>query len=70
MDGSGEESGEGEKRRAEVEDELADVVISCLNFADSLDIDVLKSCQRKIELNETRYPVEKARGSSAKYDEL
>ncbi len=49
-------------QRAEVADELADVVIYCLSFANSLDIDVTHAVLRKLERNETRFPVERVRG--------
>lgn len=59
-----------DERRAQVEDELADVMIQCLNFANRADIDVLGAVGRKIEINEERYPVEKVRGSARKHSEL
>lgn len=58
------------ERRPAVEAELADVVIQCLNLASATGIDLVDAVNRKIDLNEERYPVEKARGSSAKYTEL
>jgi len=68
---SGEAEGEllGE-RRNEVEAELADVLIQCLNFANAAEVDVLAAIRRKIDDNEERYPVEKARGNASKYTEL
>lgn len=57
-------------RRAEVEAELADVLIQCLNFADATGVDVLAAVNRKIDDNEERYPVEKAKGSARKYTDL
>jgi dCTP diphosphatase len=57
-------------RREEVEAELADVLIQCLNFAAATGIDVVAAVSRKIDRNERRYPAEKARGTSAKYTEL
>jgi dCTP diphosphatase len=66
-------SGEDEvlrERRAEVEAELADVLIQCLNFANVTGIDAIGAVNRKIQSNEERYPVDKARGSASKYTEL
>jgi dCTP diphosphatase len=57
-------------RRQEVEAELADVFIQCLNFAAATGIDVIAAVRRKIELNEERYPVAKSRGRSSKHTEL
>jgi NTP pyrophosphatase (non-canonical NTP hydrolase) len=68
---AGEEEAEvSSSRRSEVEAELADVLIQCLNFADAAGIDVLAAVDRKIEVNEQRYPVEKARGNSRKHTDL
>lgn len=66
----GEEDELMASRKEEVEAELADVLIQCLNFADATDVDVLAAVNRKIDGNEDRYPVEKARGSASKYTEL
>lgn len=68
-------AGEGEaevlsSRRDEIEAELADVVIQCLNLASATGIDVVDAVNRKIDVNEKRYPADKARGRSAKYTEL
>ena len=55
---------------AEVETELADTLIYLVRLADKLDIDLLKAAQSKIELNEQKYPVDKAKGNAKKYTEL
>lgn len=55
-----------EGKRQEIEDELADVLIQCLNFASTAGIDVLDVIERKIAKNELRYPAEQFRGSAAK----
>lgn len=55
-------------RRAEVAEECADVLLYLLQLADQLGVDVAQEAARKIEKNRLRYPVEKARGSSAKAD--
>jgi dCTP diphosphatase len=44
-------------RRGEIEDELADVLIQCLNFASVAGIDVLAAIERKIEKNAIKYPI-------------
>jgi NTP pyrophosphatase (non-canonical NTP hydrolase) len=56
--------------RAEIEEEFADVVIFALNFANVLDINVIRAVKTKIEKNNIKYPVEKARGTADKYDKL
>lgn len=50
--------------------ELADVFIYLLRLASVLEIDLSAAVREKIALNEARYPVEKSRGRSTKYDEL
>jgi len=55
---------------AEVETELADTLIYLIRLADKLDIDLLKAAESKIEANEQKYPVDKARGNAKKYTEL
>jgi len=55
---------------AEVETELADTLIYLIRLADKLDIDLLKAAENKIEINEQKYPVEKAKGNAKKYTEL
>ena len=57
-------------KRTEVADELADVLIYALRFADVAGLDATEVILNKMARNEERYPVEKAKGSSAKYDEL
>lgn len=49
-----------EAARAEVADELADVLIYCLSFANGSGIDVATAIQKKLARNELRFPVEKA----------
>ena len=53
-----------------VETELADTLLYLVRLADKLDIDLLDSARRKIEINEQKYPVEKARGNARKYTDL
>ena len=57
-------------RRAGIEEELADVVIYALEFANMTGIDVAAAIERKMARNAVKYPVAKAKGRSAKYDEL
>ena len=55
---------------AHVSEELADVLVYCRNLLDKLGLDEDEIVNRKMEQNERKYPVEKARGSAAKYDQL
>src|SRR5438045_2331891 len=49
------------ERRSAVQEELADILIQCLNFAEVAGIDVLDAVENKIDANEEKYPVDKAR---------
>lgn len=49
-------------------EELADVMIYCMQLADRLQVDMEDIILDKMEKNEKKYPVEKARGNAAKYD--
>ena len=53
-----------------VKEELADVIVYCQNLLDALGLDVDEIVNAKMTLNERKYPVEKCRGSAAKYDQL
>jgi NTP pyrophosphatase (non-canonical NTP hydrolase) len=55
---------------AEVEEEIADIQIYLIRLADKLDIDIDKAVAAKLDLNEQKYPVDKARGSAQKYTEF
>ena len=54
----------------DVKDELADVIVYCVDMVQKLDLDIDELVNRKMDKNEAKYPVEKARGSAAKYTEL
>ncbi len=53
-----------------VKEELADVMVYTRNLLDKLGLDEDEIVNMKMEKNEKKYPVEKAKGSSAKYDQL
>lgn len=55
---------------ARVRDELADVLTYCLLLADRLGVDPDQIILEKLAVTRQKYPVDKARGSSAKYDVL
>jgi NTP pyrophosphatase (non-canonical NTP hydrolase) len=57
-------------RRTKIADELADVVIYALEFANMTGLDVAAAIEAKMAANAKKYPVEKARGRSEKYTEL
>ena len=51
-------------------EELADVLTYCLLLADRLGVDPEEIVRAKLVKTAEKYPVEKARGRSAKYDQL
>ncbi len=53
-----------------IREELADVVNYCILMADVCGLDLDEIVNAKVTRNEANYPVEKARGSAAKYTEL
>lgn len=57
------------KQRAGVEEELADVLLYLVRVADKLDIDLWQAARRKLLINKEKYPAERVRGKSLKYDE-
>lgn len=56
--------------RDRVKDELADVMTYCLLLADKLGVDPDEIVLQKLAVTREKYPVDKARGRSAKYDAL
>lgn len=55
--------------RAEVEHEIADVMLYLIRLADRLDIDMVEAVARKLAVNESKYPKDLVRGSAKKYTE-
>jgi len=51
-----------------VKEELADVMLYCLDMARVFEIDVIDAMRDKIELNAKRYPASQFRGVANKYD--
>lgn len=61
-------SDDGDPER--VQAELADVLTYCLLLADRLGLDPDAVVMAKLQETRSKYPAEKARGRSAKYDQL
>ena len=53
-----------------VKEELADVLVYTQNLLDKLELDPDEIVNMKMEQNEKKYPVDKAKGNAAKYDSL
>lgn len=56
--------------RERMAEELADVLIFCLNFANRLDLDITSAMTTKLAANGRKYPINQAKGSSKKYTEF
>ena len=59
-----------DKKRDGIEEELADIIIYSVLFADVIGADIDDIVEAKLKLNNERYPVEKAKGRMEKYDRL
>lgn len=57
-------------KRQKIEEELADVIIYALEFANVTGVDVAAIIEAKMAANAQKYPVEKAKGRSDKYTDL
>ena len=57
-------------KKAKIGEELADVVIYALEFANATGLDVAACIEAKMAANARKYPVDKSRGRSVKYTEL
>ena len=53
-----------------IREELADVLCYAFQMADKYNLDIKQIMLDKIRLNAEKYPVEKAKGSAKKYNEL
>lgn len=53
-----------------IREELADIVIYAIEFANMTETDLASAIEKKMEKNAQKYPVEKSKGRSEKYTEL
>ena len=58
------------RKKRQLEEEIADVMMYLVRLADKCDVDILEACQRKIIKNADKYPIDKCNGSAKKYNEL
>ena len=58
------------KERQAVEQELSDILYWTLLLANDLNVDLARAFFDKMKINEAKYPIDKAAGSSEKYDRL
>ena len=55
------------KQRESIAQEIGDVMNYLVRFCDLVDLDPIECAEKKIDLNEQKYPADLVRGSSAKY---
>jgi dCTP diphosphatase len=60
----------GREKKQRIGEEIADVAVYLIELADNLGIDLVAAIHDKMDANARKYPVEKAKGRSEKYDEL
>ena len=53
-----------------IKEELADVMNYCILMADACNLDLDEIVVEKVKCNSEKYPVNKAKGNSKKYNEL
>ena len=53
-----------------IKEELADVLVYSQNLLDKLVLDADEIVNMKMEQNEAKYPIDKAKGNATKYTEL
>ncbi|MCW8916209.1 MAG: nucleotide pyrophosphohydrolase [Magnetovibrio sp.] len=56
--------------RTRLSEEVADVFIYLLLISERAGIDIIEEAHRKIDKNDAKYPVDKAKGNAKKYTEL
>lgn len=57
-------------KKVQMEEELADVLVYCVHMADAMGVDIDDIINRKMNKNEVKYPVDKAKGTAKKYSDL
>lgn len=58
------------ERRAEICHEVADLAILLTYICHDMSIDINEAVSEKLQINQNKYPVEKFRGSSKKYNQI
>ena len=59
-----------EKKREQIEDEVADIAILLINFCQANDVDLSSAVAKKMKKNAHKYPVGKCYGKADKYTKL
>ncbi len=61
---------QNEKKKEDIEDEMADILYFLVRMAQLYNIDLSEALEKKLYKNEKKYPVDKFKGSNKKYNEL
>lgn len=59
-----------EGKQEKIKEELADVLIYCIHMADACGLNLDEIVQEKMHVNNEKYPADKAKGKSNKYNKL
>ena len=59
-----------EGKKEHLADELSDVLVYLIALYEHFDIDIMEAFKKKMKENEEKYPIEKSKGVSTKYNEL
>jgi dCTP diphosphatase len=59
-----------ESKLSNVKDEVGDVLLCLLNLCNKLQLDPIECAYKKLDKNNSKYPVELSRGIAKKYNEL
>ena len=59
-----------DEKNEKIKEELADILIYCVEMADACELDIDEIIQKKLITNNKKYPVDKAKGKSDKYNKL
>ena len=66
---TGEKAEVSEEKIVQIRHEMADVLTYLIQLADKFDINLKEAVIEKMEINRTKYPVDKVRGDSRKYSD-
>ena len=60
---------ETEQGRAKLSEEIADVAIYLIRLCQKTEINFIDAVQRKLNINEEKYPIDTSKGNARKYNE-
>ena len=58
------------KKKEQISEELADIMIYCILMAEACKLDIDDIIKKKIAINEKKYPISKSKGNAKKYTDL